>query len=95
MLLNILAGFTYNIMTSGIYIFFLRINTFSIYYSLFRFRIRYSFHTSSSFCSVTSGYIKDADRSTLIINSLIFFYIFSLNRLFTNYDLPCKVYLKF
>ena len=51
MLLNILAGFTYNIMTSGIYILFLRINTISIYYSFFWIRIRYSIYTSTSVCS--------------------------------------------
>ena len=48
MLLNILAGFTYNIMTSG---FLSRISTFSIYNSIFWFRVRYCFYTSSSFCS--------------------------------------------
>lgn len=48
MLLNILAGFTYNIMTSGI-IFFFWISTSVFYCSFFRFRIWNCFYTSPSF----------------------------------------------
>ncbi len=51
MLLNILSGFAYNIMTSGFVYSFCGFNTLSIYYSIFRFGIRYSFYTSTSFCS--------------------------------------------
>jgi F-type H+-transporting ATPase subunit a len=50
MLLNILAGFTYNIMTSGFIFFLFRFSTFSIYNSILWFRVRNSFYTSPSFC---------------------------------------------
>lgn len=52
MLLNILAGFTYNIMSSGFIFFFFRFNTFSFYYCFFRFRIGNCFYTSPSVCSI-------------------------------------------
>jgi len=52
MLLNILSGFTYNIMTSGIIFFLFRFITFSFYNSIFRIRISNIFYTSTSFCSI-------------------------------------------
>jgi len=51
MLLNILAGFTYNIMTSGLLFFFFRVSTLIFYYCIFGFRIRYCFYPGTSFCS--------------------------------------------
>lgn len=44
MLLNILAGFTYNIMTSGIIFFFFLFNPFSFYYCFLWFRTGNSFY---------------------------------------------------
>jgi len=52
MLLNILAGFTYNIMKKGIIYFFFRFSTFIIYISLFRIRNRNSIYSSTSVCSI-------------------------------------------
>ena len=51
MLLNILAGFTYNIMTTG-FMYIFRFNTFIIYNCLFRIRISNRFYTSTSFYCV-------------------------------------------
>jgi len=52
MLLNILSGFTYNIMTSGLIFFFLRSIPFSLYNSIFWFRIRNCIYSSSSIRSI-------------------------------------------
>ena len=52
MLLSILSGFTYKIMTSGVLFFFSWFNTFSFYCCFFSFRIGYKYYTSSSFCSI-------------------------------------------
>ena len=52
MLLNILAGFTYNIMTSGFIFFFLGLIPLVFIIAFSGLRIRYCFYTSSSFCSI-------------------------------------------
>jgi F-type H+-transporting ATPase subunit a len=60
MLLNILAGFTYNIMTSGFIFFFLGLIplAFIIAFSGLEFGI--AFIQAQVFCVLTSSYIKDA-----------------------------------
>jgi len=65
MLLNILAGFTYNIMSKGIIYFFFRFNTLIIYNSFFRFRNRNSFYTSTSICCIIFFLYKRQFRITL------------------------------
>lgn len=52
MLLNILSGFCYNIMNSGLLFFFFRVNTISFYYCFFWFRVGYCIYTGSSVCSI-------------------------------------------
>jgi len=52
MLLNILSGLTFKIMTTNLFYFFCKYITFSVHYCFFSFRIRNSFYTSSSFCSI-------------------------------------------
>jgi F-type H+-transporting ATPase subunit a len=65
MLLNILAGFTYNIMTNGIISFFFWFGTFSFYNSFFWFRVRDCVHSSASlYCFIRILY-KGCLRFTL------------------------------
>ena len=51
MLLNILSGFAYNIMTSGFIFFFLGLLPLTFIIAFSGFRIRYCFYTSTSICS--------------------------------------------
>ncbi len=67
MLLNILAGFTYNIMSSGIIFFFLGLLPLSFIIAFCRIRNWNSFYTSSSVCSFKFFLYKRWIRSTLII----------------------------
>jgi hypothetical protein len=66
MLLNILAGFTYNIMNSGIILFFFLVNTFVFYYSFLGFGIRDCLYTGTSFCGFVIWLYKRWFGFTLI-----------------------------
>ena len=65
MLLNILSGFTYNIMNSGFIFFFPWIIAFSFYYSIFRTGTGYCIYTIASFCCVILFLYKRRFRTTL------------------------------
>jgi len=52
MLLNILAGFTYNIMKKRDYILFFRISTIIVYSSILRIGNRNSIYSSTSICGI-------------------------------------------
>ena len=60
MLLNILAGFTYNIMTSGIIFFFLGLVPLVFIIAFSRLELGIAFIQAQVFVVLTSGYIKDA-----------------------------------
>lgn len=60
MLLNILAGFTYNIMTSGIIFFFLGLVPLSFIIAFSGLEFGIAFIQAQVFVVLTSGYIKDA-----------------------------------
>jgi F-type H+-transporting ATPase subunit a len=59
MLLNILAGFTYNIMTSGIIFFFLGLVPLSFIIAFSGLELGIAFIQAQVFVVLTSGYIKD------------------------------------
>jgi F-type H+-transporting ATPase subunit a len=59
MLLNILAGFTYNIMTSGIIFFFLGLIPLSFIIAFSALELGIAFIQAQVFVVLTSGYIKD------------------------------------
>lgn len=59
MLLNILAGFTYNIMTSGIIFFFLGLIPLSFIIAFSGLELGIAFIQSQVFVVLASGYIKD------------------------------------
>ena len=65
MLLNILGGFTYNIMTSGYSLFLFRFNASFIHSSLFRTRNWYCVYTSTSICCIIFILYKRCFRITL------------------------------
>ena len=60
MLLNILAGFTYNIMTSGIIFFFMGLVPLSFIIAFSGLELGIAFIQAQVFVVLTSGYIKDA-----------------------------------
>jgi F-type H+-transporting ATPase subunit a len=60
MLLNILAGFTYNIMTSGIIFFFLGLVPLVFIIAFSGLELGIAFIQAQVFVVLTSGYIKDA-----------------------------------
>ena len=60
MLLNILAGFTYNIMTSGILFFFLGLVPLSFIIAFSGLELGIAFIQAQVFVVLTSSYIKDA-----------------------------------
>jgi F-type H+-transporting ATPase subunit a len=60
MLLNILAGFTYNIMTSGIIFFFLGLVPLIFIIAFSGLELGIAFIQAQVFVVLTSGYIKDA-----------------------------------
>jgi len=60
MLLNILAGFTYNIMTSGLLFFFLGLVPLSFIIAFSGLELGIAFIQAQVFVVLTSGYIKDA-----------------------------------
>ena len=60
MLLNILAGFTYNIMTSGIIFFFLGLIPLVFIIAFSGLELGIAFIQAQVFVVLTSGYIKDA-----------------------------------
>jgi len=60
MLLNILAGFTYNIMTSGIIFFFLGLIPLAFIIAFSGLELGIAFIQAQVFVVLTSGYIKDA-----------------------------------
>lgn len=60
MLLNILAGFTYNIMTSGIIFFFLGLIPLAFIIAFSGLELGIAFIQSQVFVVLTSSYIKDA-----------------------------------
>ena len=60
MLLNILAGFTYNIMTSGIIFFFLGLIPLSFIIAFSGLELGIAFIQAQVFVVLTSSYIKDA-----------------------------------
>lgn len=92
MLLNILAGFTYNILTSGlIFFFFIKINTFVIYYCFLGFGVWDSFYISTSF--VFGWLHKGWIRFTLIENIFVD-YIFPFYN-FIHYDLNSRCYFTY
>jgi F-type H+-transporting ATPase subunit a len=59
MLLNILAGFTYNIMTSGIIFFFLGLIPLAFIIAFSTLELGIAFIQAQVFVVLTSGYIKD------------------------------------
>lgn len=59
MLLNILAGFTYNIMTSGIIFFFLGLVPLTFIIAFSGLELGIAFIQAQVFVVLTSGYIKD------------------------------------
>jgi F-type H+-transporting ATPase subunit a len=59
MLLNILAGFTYNIMTSGIIFFFLGLIPLTFIIAFSGLEIGIAFIQAQVFVVLTSSYIKD------------------------------------
>src|SRR3989337_2423657 len=59
MLLNILAGFTYNIMTSGIIFFFLGLIPLSFILAFSGLELAIAIIQAQVFVVLTSGYIKD------------------------------------
>src|SRR6187551_1605607 len=59
MLLNILAGFTYNIMTSGIIFFFLGLVPLAFIIAFSGLELGIAFIQAQVFVVLTSGYIKD------------------------------------
>lgn len=59
MLLNILAGFTYNIMTSGIVFFFLGLVPLAFIIAFSGLELGIAFIQAQVFVVLTSGYIKD------------------------------------
>jgi len=59
MLLNILAGFTYNIMTSGIIFFFLGLLPLAFIIAFSGLELGIAFIQAQVFVVLTSGYIKD------------------------------------
>ena len=59
MLLNILAGFTYNIMTSGIIFFFLGLVPLSFIIAFSSLELGIAFIQAQVFVVLSSGYIKD------------------------------------
>ena len=59
MLLNILAGFTYNIMTSGIIFFFLGLVALSFIIAFSSLELGIAFIQAQVFVVLSSGYIKD------------------------------------
>jgi len=59
MLLNILAGFTYNIMTSGIIFFFLGLIPLAFIIAFSGLEIGIAFIQAQVFVVLTSSYIKD------------------------------------
>lgn len=59
MLLNILAGFTYNIMTSGIIFFFLGLIPLAFIIAFSGLELGIAFIQAQVFVVLTSGYIKD------------------------------------
>ena len=58
-LLNILAGFTYNIMTSGIIFFFLGLIPLAFIIAFSRLELGIAFIQAQVFVVLTSSYIKD------------------------------------
>jgi F-type H+-transporting ATPase subunit a len=60
MLLNILAGFTYNIMTSGIIFFFLGLIPLAFIIAFSGLELGIAFIQAQVFVVLSSGYIKDA-----------------------------------
>lgn len=60
MLLNILAGFTYNIMTSGIIFFFLGLVPLAFIIAFSGLELGIAFIQAQVFVVLSSGYIKDA-----------------------------------
>ena len=60
MLLNILAGFTYNIMTSGIVFFFLGLIPLAFIIAFSGLELGIAFIQAQVFVVLSSGYIKDA-----------------------------------
>src|SRR3979411_728503 len=60
MLLHILAGFTYNIMTSGIIFFFLGLIPLAFIVAFSGLELGIAFIQAQVFLVLTSGYIKDA-----------------------------------
>lgn len=60
MLLNILAGFTYNIMTSGFILFFLGLIPLSFIIAFSGLELGIAFIQAQVFVVLSSSYIKDA-----------------------------------
>jgi len=60
MLLNILAGFTYNIMTSGIFFFFFGLVPLSFIIAFSGLELGIAFIQAQVFVVLSSSYIKDA-----------------------------------
>jgi F-type H+-transporting ATPase subunit a len=60
MLLNILAGFTYSIMTNGIIFFFLGLIPLAFIVAFSGLELGIAFIQSQVFVVLTSSYIKDA-----------------------------------
>ena len=60
MLLNILSGFTYNIMTSGIIFFFLALLPLAFIIAFSGLELAIAFIQAQVFVVLTSSYIKDA-----------------------------------
>ena len=59
MLLNILAGFTYNIMTSGIVFFFIGLIPLSFIVAFSGLELGIAFIQAQVFVVLSAGYIKD------------------------------------
>jgi F-type H+-transporting ATPase subunit a len=59
MLLNILSGFTYNIMTSGIIFFFLGLIPLSFIIAFASLELGIAFIQAQVFVVLTASYIKD------------------------------------
>jgi F-type H+-transporting ATPase subunit a len=60
MLLNILSGFTYNIMTSGIIFFFLALLPLAFIIAFSGLELAIAFIQAQVFVVLTCSYIKDA-----------------------------------
>lgn len=72
MLLNILAGFTHNIMKNGfLFFFFARVDSFGFYSCIFGFGVRDCFHPESSICGFVFWLCKGWPGSSLDDNNIV------------------------